>query len=117
MKRVWIYVETFLDVDANEYTGIGLEPRININAPLENGNIEMQGVSTSIDSVVKGVRFVDLMRQNAKSIKQDFVLDAPRFDVGSDLYDTFVFNGKLIRGLNTELFTSWKSVSNMFTRV
>ena len=63
--------------------------------------------------MVRGVRLYDYMRQNAKSIKQDFNFYAPRFNIWGEWYDNVVFNGKMIRGIDTEFMAKWKGVSNM----
>ena len=52
--------------------------------------------STAIDSVIKGIRYVDLFKQNIKSIS-GLTIDAPKFDVNGEFYEQFAFNGKLIR--------------------
>ena len=52
--------------------------------------------STAIDSVIKGIRYIDLFKQNIKSIS-GLTIDAPKFDVDGEFYEQFAFNGKLIR--------------------
>ena len=68
----------------------------NVDITHRNFNAKAQAVSTSIDSVIKGVRYIDLFKQNVKSIS-GLTIDAPKFDVGGEFYDQFAFNGKLIR--------------------
>ena len=53
-------------------------------------------VSTAISSVIKGVRYVDLIKQTLKGIN-GMPLIAPRFDSGGEFYDLFAFSGNLIR--------------------
>lgn len=61
-----------------------------------NGSVSITATSTAIDTVIKGVRWVDLIKQNVKSISG---LDtyAPRLDVGGEHYDNFAFTGNLIK--------------------
>ena len=59
-------------------------------------NVKVNVISTAIDSVIKGVRYIDLFKQNIKSIS-GLSIDAPRFDITGDFYEQFAFNGKLIR--------------------
>ena len=66
-------------------------------------NIDITGTSTAIDSVIKGVRYIDLFKQNIKSIS-GLTVDAPRFDIAGEFYEQFAFNGKLIRQYNNKPF-------------
>lgn len=63
----------------------------------------MSATSTATDSVINGVRYVDLFKQNIKSIS-GMTLDSPRFDLGGEFYDQFAFNGKLIRQFSNQAF-------------
>jgi hypothetical protein len=63
------------------------------------GKINIKAVSTAIDSVVKGVRYIDVLKQTVKSINGSTV-NAPKFDVGGKYYNQFVFTGNLIKGRN-----------------
>lgn len=78
-------------------------------------------ISTSVDSVIKGVRHIDFIKNVAKkSANYDVV--APRYDIGGKFYDNFVFNGYGIRQfiqtesdgtsvVNIKPFTtSWKEI-------
>lgn len=67
--------------------------------------IEIETTSTAIDSVIKGVRHADLIKQTVKSIN-GMSVTAPKYDVGGAFYDNFVFNGKLIRQFSEEPFYS-----------
>jgi len=82
--KVWLF-----------WAGIGYVD-CNIDVTHRNFNIKVNAVSTSIDSIIKGVRYVDLFKQNIKSIS-GLNIDAPKFDVSGEFYDQFAFNGKLIR--------------------
>lgn len=68
----------------------------NVDITHRNFNAKVQATSTAIDSVIKGVRYVDLFKQNIKSIS-GLNIDAPKFTSGGEFYDQFAFNGKLIR--------------------
>jgi len=82
--KVWLF-----------WAGIGYVD-CNIDVTHRNFVVKVDAVSTSIDSIVKGVRYVDLFKQNIKSIS-GLTLDAPKFDVAGEFYEQFAFNGKLIR--------------------
>ena len=82
--KVWLF-----------WAGIGYVD-CNIDVTHRSFNIKVDAVSTSIDSVIKGVRYIDLFKQNIKSIS-GLNIDAPKFDVSGEFYEQFAFNGKLIR--------------------
>lgn len=82
--KVWLF-----------WAGIGYVD-CNIDVTHRNFIIKVDAVSTSIDSIIKGVRYVDLFKQNIKSIS-GLTIDAPKFDVAGEFYEQFAFNGKLIR--------------------
>jgi len=71
----------------------------------EDTTLSLTATSTSIDSVIKGIRHIDLIKQTVKSINGMSVI-APKYDVGGSFYDNFVFNGKLIRQFDEEPFYS-----------
>ena len=60
------------------------------------GQHTMNSTSTAISSVIKGVRYVDLIKQSLLAIN-GMTLNAPRFDDGGEFYDLFAFSGNLIR--------------------
>lgn len=70
---------------------------------LEGGYVKMTVVSTAIDTVIKGVRYIDMIKQTMKSIN-GFPVVAPRYDVGGEFYDRFVFSGNLIRRIEDKGF-------------
>lgn len=65
---------------------------------LESSNLQITATSTAISSVINSVRYIDLIKQNYKAIGATAII-APKFDVGSQFYNNFCFNGKLIRQL------------------
>lgn len=76
-----------------------------------DGAINIQSKATAIDTVVEGVRLIDAMRQVVKSINPTFNFSAPRFDVGGEWYDNFVFDGNRIRGLQRAYIMSFKDIT------
>ena len=54
-------------------------------------DVEIKASSTSIDTVVKGVRLIDLIKHNVKSLA-DIEVIAPDYDLGGEHYDNFAFN-------------------------
>ena len=62
----------------------------------KSANISVKVTSTALDSVIKGVRYVDILKQTTKSIS-GFDVYAPRFDVGGEYYEQFAVTGNLIK--------------------
>lgn len=85
-KTLWIFFET-------SYR-FGFPSLVITN--LNTVDIDIKATSTAIDSVIKGVRYVDVFKENAKRINGSTV-DASRFDVGGEYYDQYAFTGNLIK--------------------
>ena len=86
-KRLYIWF--FLKMDS---TGVyGVEGLIN-----ENQSIKIKATSTAVSTVIKAVRYVDLIKQSLKVINGMEII-SPDFEVGGKYYDLFAFSGNLIR--------------------
>jgi hypothetical protein len=66
-------------------------------------NLQITATSTAINSVITGVRHIDYIKQAVKSASGLNVI-APKYEVGGQFYNNFVFNGKLIRQFTNEPF-------------
>lgn len=73
------------------------------NAVIYEASLEITATEIGIDSVIKGVRYIDLIKQNYKGINS-LPVNAPKFDAGGQFYEQFCFNGKLIRQITNEPF-------------
>ena len=72
---------------------------------LDNGNrgsfdfykqeINITATSTAIDRVIKGVRYIDLIKQTSKVIN-NITVNAPKFSQGGEHYDQVCFNKRMI---------------------
>ena len=89
--KIWINI-----IAQNNYTAPAGTPVSTINLSYNCENVNITATSTAMDSVIKGIRYIDLFKQNIKSIS-GLTIDAPKFDVDGDFYEQFAFNGKLIR--------------------
>lgn len=97
--KVWLF-----------WAGIGYAD-CNIDITHRNFNAKVQATSTAIDSVIKGVRYIDLFKQNVKSIS-GLNIDSPKFNLGGEFYEQFAFNGKLIRQFtNKPFFVNFKDLT------
>ena len=103
--RVYIYLQPYTDVTYtfNPFSYYYLE--YNVGCIMNSMKVNIEATLTAIDSVIKGVRHVDLIKQTVKSIN-GMGVTAPKYDVGGLIYDNFVFNGKLIRQFVDEPFYS-----------
>lgn len=66
-------------------------------------SVEITATEIGIDSVIKGVRYIDLIKQNYKAIGS-LSVNAPKFDLDGQFYNQFCFSGKLIRQITSEPF-------------
>ena len=99
--RLYIYLEPYSTATFDAV--VDSLANYTVNAVMENMDVKITAVSTSIDSVISGVRFVDMFKQVCKSIN-NFNLIAPKYDINGQFYNNFVFNGKLIRQFTNEPF-------------
>jgi len=58
--------------------------------------ISITATATAIDTVVKAIRYGDLLRYSLKAVNQMDII-APELDEGGKYYDLFAFSGNLIR--------------------
>jgi hypothetical protein len=85
----------------------------NISISFEESEFNISATSTSIDTVVKGIRLIDLLKHNVKSIV-DMPLNAPEYDLGGEHYDNFAFNGLLLGQITDRPFyNQFKDLMNI----
>lgn len=92
-KRVYIFfandcTATFTNTD-HSLAHASIETLIN------GMTIEVKATSTAIDSVIKGARWIDLIKQSSKYIS-NLPVNAPKFDVGGEHYNNVVFNRRMV---------------------
>jgi hypothetical protein len=75
----------------------------NVVVSFNSGNIKAEFTSTAIDTVVKGIRLIDLMKHNVKSLA-DAEVNAPIYDIGGEHYNNFTFNGLLLGQITDKPF-------------
>jgi hypothetical protein len=72
--------------------------------------IDISATSIALDSVLKGVRYINMMKQCSKFIN-NLPINAPRFDIGGEFYDQVCFNRALISQDTTRPFnTTFKEI-------
>ena len=76
-------------------------------------DIAIKATSISIDTVVKGIRLIDLIKHNVKSIV-DIPVIAPEYDLGGEHYNNFAFNGLLLGQITDKPFyNQFKDLMNI----
>jgi len=84
-----------------------------ISISFEESEFNISATSTSIDTVVKGIRLIDLIKHNVKSIV-DMPVEAPEYDLGGEHYDNFAFNGLLLGQITDKPFyNKFKDLMNI----
>lgn len=80
---------------------------------IDNLDIEIIAISTAINTIVKGIRLIDLIKHNVKSIV-DIPVIAPEYDLGGEHYDNFAFNGLLLGQITDKPFyNQFKELMNI----
>lgn len=100
--KLWIYIEPYSEATFNQYSGSSLA-NYTVTTSMRNMDLEITATSTAVNSVIDGVRHIDYIKQVVKSATGLPVI-APKYDVGGQFYDNFVFNGKLIRQFTDQAF-------------
>jgi hypothetical protein len=67
--------------------------------------LSIETTSTSIDSIVKAVRYIDLLKHTCESVGLP-VVDCPEYDLGGEHYDNFALNGYLIGQITDKPFNN-----------
>jgi hypothetical protein len=80
---------------------------------IERFDVSLKVNAVARDSVTLGVRLRDLMAQVVKSISGKSI-DAPRFDIGQEFYDQYVFTGNDLRNLDKPFNISFKELLEYF---
>jgi hypothetical protein len=84
-----------------------------IDSNIINSEVSITSTETYIDTIIKGVRLIDLIKHNVKSIV-DMPVDAPEYDLGGEHYDNFAFNGLLLGQITDRPFyTQFKDLMNI----
>ena len=81
-------------------------PLVNfLSLSLSSGTIKAVATSTAVDTVVKAVRFIDLLKHAVTSVG-GITVNAPMFDVGGEHFNNFAFNGYLLGQVTDKPFNN-----------
>lgn len=72
---------------------------------IDNLDIEISATSTAINTIVKGIRLIDLVKHNVNSLANMPTI-APDYDLGGEHYDNFAFNGLLLGQITNKPFNN-----------
>lgn len=89
---LWYWVEFVIE----KVDGLFGPPSLSATLNYTTHELDIIATSTAIDTVVKGVRYIDVIKANLKRIN-GYDVFAPRYDVGGEYYDQFAFTGNLIK--------------------
>jgi hypothetical protein len=96
--KIWIYL--WVKTRQSASTGI-----FRAYTKISQYEINITSNTFALNTVVKGVRYIDMMRQCSKFIN-NLPINAPRFDVGGEFYDQVCYNRALISQDTTRPFTT-----------
>lgn len=102
--RLWIYLEPYSEATFNQYSNSSLA-RYEVYSVMNNMNVEITATSTSISTIVKGVRLYDLLRHQANSYDSSLT-DLGVFNNTSEYWNNFAFNGRMLGNLSNQAFTN-----------
>jgi len=109
-----LYIYAYCDANAT-FDGGGILPSYSTILAIDNLDISIDAVSTSLDTISKGVRIIDLYKHAVRSINPDMIVVAPEYEVGGTHYDNFCFNGLLLGNITTKPFKNkFKDLNNIF---
>lgn len=104
---VWIFFKSKVRQSADVGSGT---PRFEAFTSISKYDITMEATSTALDTVISGVRYIDMIKQCSKFIN-NLPIDAEIFDVGGKYYDNICYGRSL---LSPNTANSIKLISNTF---
>ena len=110
-ENVWIFFRTKVRQSASPPF---LTPKFECFTKISGMKTKITAESTAYNSIVPCFRLIDVMRQVAKS-NSGLKINAPRYDVGGEFYDTVLTNGKMLGGNITDPFyISWNDLEKSY---
>lgn len=109
-----LYIYAYCDANAT-FDGGGILPFYTTSLVIDKLDISIDAVATSIDTIAKGVRIIDLYKHLVRSINPNLTVVAPAYDLGGTHYDNFCFNGLLLGQITNKPFNNqFKDLNNIF---
>lgn len=105
---VWVYFKNKV-VQSSDFA-IFVTPRFESFVKISAYKLKVSSFSTGLNTVVKGVRYIDMMRQCSAFIN-NLPINAERFDFGGEFYNQVCFNRNLIsQKLERPFNTNFKEI-------
>lgn len=106
--KVWVFMKTKTRQSASP--PFGGTAKLNAYTSVSQYNLDISASSFALDTIVKGVRYIDTMRQCSKFVNA-LPIDAPRFSAGGEFYDQLCYNRSMISQNITKPFnTTFKDI-------
>jgi hypothetical protein len=99
-----VYIYAYADANATFVSSI-FTSTYSTRLVIDNLDVEITAISTAINTIVKGVRLIDLVKHNVNSLANVTTI-APDYDVNGEHYDNFAFNGLLLGQITTKPFNN-----------
>lgn len=96
--KIWVFLKCKLKQSA-------IIGAIDVDIVISRYNLSITADVFALDTVVKGVRYIDMMRQCSKFVNA-LPIDAPSFDISGQFYDQVCYNRALISQNTTKPFTT-----------
>ena len=106
---VWLFFKSKVRQSATQTAGT---PRFESFTSISKYDITIEAMSTALDTVISGVRYIDMIKQCSKFIN-NLPIDAEIFDVGGKYYDNICYGRSL---LSPNTANSIKLISNTFPK-
>jgi len=104
-KRIYIYFATDTTATFDNFNNNNSYARVIV--PINNIDVKITATETALNTVAKGVRWIDLLKQSSK-FTSDIPINAPLFDVSGTHYDNLFFNKRCISGFADNFSTTPK---------
>ena len=106
-ESVWVQFDAKVILS----TDIGtLDPKFEFFLDINNMSMKISANSIAYNSITPTFRLIDVMKQVCKSIS-GLAINAPRYDLNGQFYDTVLTNGKLLGGnINDPFYISWEDI-------
>lgn len=102
--KIWVFMRSKIRQSVN-YSLPFTDYFFNAYTKISQYNLTITANAFALDTVVKGVRYIDMMKQCSKFIN-NLPINAPRFDVGGEFYDQVCYNRALVSQDITRPFTT-----------
>lgn len=101
--RLYIYFQSFSNASfSDSHNEFSLPPpEYSVALYMKYINVKIQAISTALDTIVEGVRYIDMKKQCSKFIR-NIPVNAAKFDLGGEFYNQVCYNRALI-GQNKDI--------------